>query len=132
TAVRAELGRYKTTSDYQRFRHKERSMANASFALGMVASIADKLTAMKAGRDEANSSTGRDLVVLKTAVVDAELEKLDLNLRKQRSARRMVSTTAYEAGGTAFYVQPHLVSQTRFKYLRTEAFGAWASATKAA
>jgi hypothetical protein len=101
TAVRAELGRYKTTSDYQRFRHKERSMANASFALGMVASIADKLTAMKAGRDEANSSTGRDLVVLKTAVVDAELEKLDLNLRKQRSARRMVSTTAYEAGGTA-------------------------------
>jgi len=56
---------------------------------------------MKAGRDEANNSTGRDLVVLKTAIVDAELEKLDLNLRKQRSASRMVSTTAYEAGSTA-------------------------------
>ena len=54
TAVRSELGRYKTTSGYGRFRHNERHMANASFALGMVASIADKLTAMKAGRDQVN------------------------------------------------------------------------------
>jgi hypothetical protein len=78
TAVRSELGRYKTTSEYHRFRHKERHMANASFALGMVASIADKLTAMKSGRDEANHGTGRDFVVLKAAVVDAELEKTRL------------------------------------------------------
>ena len=53
-AVRSELGRYKTTPEYRRFRHQDRHMANASFALGMVASIADKLTAMKAGRDKAN------------------------------------------------------------------------------
>jgi hypothetical protein len=39
------------------------------------------------------------VVVLKTAIVDAELEKLDLNLRRQRSASRMVSATAY--GSTA-------------------------------
>ena len=101
TAVRSELGRYKTSAGYQRFRHKERHMANASFALGMVASIADKLTAMKAERDEVNSSTGRDLVVLKTAIVDAELDKLDLNLRKRRRASRMVSAAAYDAGSTA-------------------------------
>jgi hypothetical protein len=101
TAVRSELGRYKTTSDYQRCRHKERHMANASFTLGMVASIADKLTAMKSGRDEANQGTGRDLVVLKAAVVDAELEKLDLKLRTVRRPTRMVSTTAYEAGSAA-------------------------------
>jgi len=101
TAVRCELGRYKTSRDYGRFRHKERHIANASFALGMVASIADKLTAMKAGRDEANNSTGRDLVVLKTAIVDAELEKLDLNLRRARGGRRMVSASAYEAGSSA-------------------------------
>ena len=101
TAVRCELGRYKNSRDYERFRHKERHIANASFALGMVASIADKLTAMKAGRDEANSSTGRDLVVLKTAIVDAELEKLDLNLRRARGGRRMVSASAYEAGSSA-------------------------------
>ena len=100
-AVRSELGRYKTTPDYRRFRHKERHMANASFTLGMVASIADKLTGMKAGRDEANNGTGRDLVVLKATVVDDELEKLDLKLRTVRRPSRMVSPMAYEAGGAA-------------------------------
>jgi hypothetical protein len=101
TAVRSELGRYKTTAGYRRFRHQERHMANASFTLGMVASIADKLTVMKAGRDQANNGAGRDLVVLKAAVVDAELNKLDLKLRTVRRATRMVSPMAYDAGGAA-------------------------------
>lgn len=100
-AVRSELGRYKTSPGYQRFRHKERHMANASFMLGMVASIADKLTAMKAGRDQANNDAGRDLVVLKSAVVDAELDKLDLKLTTVPRAARFVSPTAYDAGGVA-------------------------------
>lgn len=101
SAVRAELGRYKTMPDYRRFRHQERHMANASFTLGMVASIADKLTAMKAARDEANNRTGRDLVVLKAAVVDTEIEKLGLKLRTAPRASRMVSQIAYDAGGVA-------------------------------
>lgn len=100
-AVRFELGRYKTSAAYQRFRHDERHMANASFMLGMVASIADKLTAMKAGRDQANSDAGRNLVVLKSAVVDAELDKLDLKLRTASRPTRMVAPEAYEAGGAA-------------------------------
>lgn len=76
-------------------------MANASFTLGMVASIADKLTAMKARRDQANNGAGRDLVVLKASVVDAELDKLGLKLTTVRRPTRMVSPTAYDAGGTA-------------------------------
>ena len=76
-------------------------MANSSFTLGMVASIADKLAAMKRGRDAANNGTGRGLVVRKASVVDAELEKLGLQLRTVRRATRMVSPTAYEAGGAA-------------------------------
>lgn len=100
-AVRSELGRYKNSADYRRFRHQDRHLANGSFALGMVASIADKLIAMKAGRDAVNQGTGRDLVVLKAAVVDAELEKLDLNLRSVRGGRRMVAPAAYDAGGAA-------------------------------
>ena len=40
-------------------------------------------------------------IMVKTATVDAELEKLDLNLRRQRSAKRMVSASAYEAGSAA-------------------------------
>jgi hypothetical protein len=67
----------------------------------MVSSIATKLAAMKAERDEANRSTGRDLVVVKAAIVDEELAKLDLNLRRVRGASRTVSTTAFEAGSAA-------------------------------
>jgi hypothetical protein len=46
-AVRSELGRYKNSAAYRRFRHQDRHVANSSFTLGMVGSIADKLTAMK-------------------------------------------------------------------------------------
>ena len=56
---------------------------------------------MKVGRDEADHGTGRGLVLLKAAVVDAEFEKLDLKLRVVRRPSRMVSTMAYEAGGAA-------------------------------
>lgn len=100
-AVRSKLGRYKATDDYRRFRHKERHEANASFMLGMVASIADKLAAMKARRGEAGKGTGRDLVVLEASVVDAEVDKLGLTLRAVPGAGRMVSVEAYEAGGFA-------------------------------
>jgi hypothetical protein len=101
SSVRSELGRYKTTADYRRFRHQERHLANASFALGMVVSIADKLTAMKARRDQANTGAGRDLVVLKASVVDAELDKLDLKMTTVRRGTRMVAPMAYDAGGAA-------------------------------
>jgi hypothetical protein len=105
-AVRSELGRYKTSAGYRRFRHQDRHVANSSFTLGMVASIADKLTAMTrerdaVNRDAVNNGTRRDLVILKASGVDAELEKLDLKLRTVRRATRMVSPTAYEAGETA-------------------------------
>ncbi len=100
-AVRAELGRFKTSAGYSQFRHQERHLANASFALGMVVSIANKLTAMKASRDAVNNSSGRGLVVLKTSVVDAEFDKLHMKLRTRRSSGRIVSMTAYEAGGVA-------------------------------
>ena len=100
-AVRSELGRYKTTPGYARFRHNDRHLANASFALGMVASIAEKLISMKAARDQVNQGTGRGLVVLKSSIVDDEFGKLGLNLRATRSSGRTVSMTAYEAGGVA-------------------------------
>ena len=100
-AVRSELGRYKSSREYQQFRHQDRHMANGSFTLGMVASIAQKLTAMKAGRDRANNNAGRHLVVLKSAVVDAELDRLDLKLETVHRPTRMVSPDAYGAGGAA-------------------------------
>jgi hypothetical protein len=75
----------------------------------MVISIADRLTAMKAARDGVNRSSGRDLVVVKSAIVAEELARLDLNLRTVRTTRRLVSTTAFDAGsaaGSALAVNP--------------------------
>src|SRR3954454_2219096 len=100
-AVRSELGRYKNSACYRHFRHQDRHVANASFTLGMVASIADKLSAIKRERDAVRNGTGRDLVILKASVVDSELAKLDLKLRTVPSAARIVSPAAYEAGETA-------------------------------
>jgi hypothetical protein len=100
-SVRSELGRYKTTHAYQRFRHQDRHLAHGSFTLGMVMSIARKLTDMKDARDAARNLGRRDLVVLKSAVVDTELEKLGLELRQVRRPTRMVSPVAYDAGGVA-------------------------------
>lgn len=107
--VRGELGRYKTSTEYGRFRHQDRHLANASFSLGMVASIADKLVAMKAARDAVRASSGRDLVEMKSSIVDAELTKLNLQLRTVRRSGRTVSADAFEAGGVAgdaFSVDP--------------------------
>jgi hypothetical protein len=100
-SVRAELGRYKTSPEYLRFKHNERHLANASFALGMVDSIASKLLTMKAARDESNRISGRGLVVLKASIVEAELTRLGVQLRPIDGTSRVVSTTAYEAGATA-------------------------------
>ena len=88
----------------------------------MVASIADKLTAIKAARDAVNHSTGRGLVVLKTAVVDAEFDKLDLKLRATRSSSRTVSMSAYEAGGAAgaaLAINPGIGETSRGGKIRT-------------
>jgi hypothetical protein len=56
---------------------------------------------MKRERDGVINGTGRDLVILKTSVVDAELAKLDLQMRTVPGATRIVSPAAYEAGETA-------------------------------
>lgn len=99
-AVRDELGAYKTSRAYQLFRHQDRHLANASFALGMIASIADKLMEMKAGRDRARAAGGRDLVPVKTSVVDAELKKLGVVFRESEGfvPGRFIAPEAYDAG----------------------------------
>lgn len=73
-----------------------------SFLFGMAVSIADKLMAMKVERDEANRrGGGRDLVVVRHAIVDAEFARLNLNLRRGRASGKRVSASAFEAGQIA-------------------------------
>lgn len=101
-SVRAELGRYKTSRAYAGFDTRDRHLVNASFTLGMVAGIGDKLDAMKRARDTRHRSTGRDLALVKTSVVDEAFDGLGLVMTEgQAGARRTIAAGAYEAGEAA-------------------------------
>jgi len=56
---------------------------------------------MKDARDAEHRSTGRDLAVVKTSVVDEAFDKLGLTMRSGRSSRQMITTGAFEAGSAA-------------------------------
>jgi hypothetical protein len=56
---------------------------------------------MKHERDAVNASTGRDLIVVKQAVVDEELTKLGMRFGKARATGRRVAGSAFEAGQAA-------------------------------
>lgn len=73
-----------------------------SFLFGMAVSIADKLAAMKVERDNANrAGSGRDLVVVRHAIVESEFARLDLALRRGRASGKKVAAGAFEAGHQA-------------------------------
>jgi hypothetical protein len=78
----------------------ERRVSVRSFEIGLAHGIYDKLTSMKAERDAANRrSTGRDLVPLKSSILDDEMEKLGLSFHAKASNRkRKVAPDAYRTG----------------------------------
>jgi len=89
---------YSSSRRFIRYTHDEKG----SFLFGMAVSIADKLTGMKTQRDEANRvSSGRDLVLVRQAIVETEFEKLTLNLRQGRASGKKVAAEAFEAGQSA-------------------------------
>jgi hypothetical protein len=97
-AIQTAWTDYARTQRVIRYAHDEKG----SFMLGMAVSIADKLTAMKVERDEANrTANGRDLVVVRNAIVETEFAKLDLNLRRGRGSGKKVAAGAFEAGQAA-------------------------------
>ena len=97
-AMRGAWEQYLQTQRFIRHRRDEKG----SFLFGMAVSIAEKLTAMKAERDDANRrSSGRDLVVVRHAIVEAEYEKLNLNLRRGRASGKKVEASAFQAGHAA-------------------------------
>ena len=101
TAMAVEASRFKRTPGYLRYRLADRRTVSASFLHGMAASISEKLIAMKPERDAVNATTGRDLIVVKQAVVDEELAKLGIRFGKARATGRRIAGTAFEAGQAA-------------------------------
>jgi hypothetical protein len=100
-----EAARFKTGSIYASLETGERRNAVNSFQTGLSHGIGGKLKAMKAARDTSNrTSSGRDLVPLKTSVIDDELAKLGLSFHTtSRGRRKRVLADAFEAGQIAGY-----------------------------
>ena len=97
-AIQTAWTEYSRAQRVIRYAHDEKG----SFMLGMAVSIADKLSAMKRDRDEANrTANGRDLVVIRNAIVESEFAKLDLNLRRGGGSGKRVAAGAFEAGQAA-------------------------------
>jgi hypothetical protein len=70
-----------------------------SFGAGMAARISERLREMKdAQKLKDVETTGRDLVVVKNAVVEEEYAKLGLKLGKPRGARKNYDLGAFRAG----------------------------------
>src|SRR3984893_13811999 len=95
-----ETTQFKTGAIYGYLDPDERRKAVNSFQIGLSHGIAGKLKTMKAERDVTNkTSSGRDLMPLKTSVIDDELTKLGLSFQvKSRARRKRVLVDAYEAG----------------------------------
>ena len=103
TALETELAAFRKGDIYGSLAGGGRQKATSSFQLGLVRGIGEKLTARKAERDAKTfATTGRDLVPVKAAVVDEELDKLGLAFtQKSIAGSRMLLRDAFEAGQVA-------------------------------
>ncbi|WP_292534338.1 DUF2786 domain-containing protein [Methylocystis sp.] len=102
-AFETETATFKSGTIYAMMVGGEKRSAVNSFQIGLARGVSAKLETLKAQRNVAVfNSTGRDLVPIKTSVIDEEFEKLGLSLHaKNVSSRRRVLADAYEAGHEA-------------------------------
>ncbi len=109
-AFQTETAAFRASDVYFAMAGERRSATN-SFQTGLAQGIAGKLQSMRAARDAVmRSASGRDLVPLKAAMVDDEMQKLGLRLTSRVLSRpKSVLTDAFQAGqaaGERFEVSP--------------------------
>ena len=102
-AFETETARFRAGETYAAMPTRVRRTATNSFGIGLARGIAAKLQTLREAREAAlRGSSGRDLVVAKADVVDAELDKLGLRFRARKGAAgRRVLTQAFEQGHEA-------------------------------
>jgi hypothetical protein len=94
-AMRSEAEAYKRVRKVISYRHDE----SRSFLIGMAQAIGETLLDMKHSRDAANrTASGRDLVLVKSGVVEAEFTRLNLTFRQSGPSGRRVMAGAFESG----------------------------------
>lgn len=88
--------------EYLRWDFKGTKGDKDAFWSGMAARISQRLRQMKDARNKYNESTGRSLVIVKSATVAAAFEELGIGLRAGRGRSRSVKdSNAYYAGHEA-------------------------------
>lgn len=101
-AFETEANRFRAGPEYLRGRGGRRRVLHTSFVLGLSHGIQAKLAAMRTEREAAlRPPSGRDLVLAKAGVVDAEMAKLGLRLRSRNPAMPLVNAVAFDAGQAA-------------------------------
>jgi len=102
-AFATETARFQTGETYTAAHTRVRRTATNSFQIGLARGIASKLQALRDAREATlRSASGRDLVVAKADVVDAELSKLGMQFRTRKgTAGRRVLLDAFEQGHEA-------------------------------
>lgn len=93
---------FKETDQWRTASKSKRGALKKDYQYGMATRLAQRLRKMKDDQRFADKqTTGRDLVVVKNAVVEDEFSKLGLNLRRTHSRGRKVDPFAYAAGKVA-------------------------------
>lgn len=92
---------YKDSLEYAMASPSRRSKILLDFRMAMAQRIGAKLRAMKDEQKRANASTGRDLVVVKSAIIDPEFNKLGMAIKTITNNYRTTSSDAFNAGRAA-------------------------------
>ena len=101
-AFATETSAFQATEIYRSTHSSRRRSATNSFQVGLARGIIRKLDTLRQARDVAGGSTnGRALVPIKEAIIDAEMDRLGLSLRRRSAVRRMVLPAAFSAGQEA-------------------------------
>jgi hypothetical protein len=98
-----ESAAFRLKAVYRSLEGADRRVALNSFQHGLAAGISNKLSTLKSARTKTGAqTTGFDLVAVKQAVVDEEMDRLGLNFTTRRaSARRHIHGEAFQLGRAA-------------------------------
>jgi hypothetical protein len=101
-AFATETAAFQATEIYRSTHSSRRRSATNSFQVSLARGIIRKLDTLRQACDVAGGSTsGRALVPIKESIIDEEMDRLGLNLRRRSAVRRMVLPAAFSAGQEA-------------------------------
>ena len=101
-AFATETMKFQAAEFYGSLFSAERRSATNSFQVGLAHGIIEKLHALRRARNvDSSGASGRALVPVKQSIIEQEMERLGLTLRRVNTARRKVIPDAFNSGREA-------------------------------